>query len=349
MSDAYSGRFGEDRETELKQLYAKIVSDITTLMRLAMAIREPALDSEGRTMSKSYYQQRDEKHVQEKFPNMPIGYLTERLGRAITSRRQYIADREAHQQKLSERIELLGLQDLGTEHGTSSTEATKMQEPGAHDLVPGGEDDTLSQTSYATSVNATIRAPRLPKIARSKDDSPEAFGILKRTSARIADLSERVTCPACQKTMSLRALQKHLAHHQEELALFAIPSYEEESDDQAEDQTQIPPNSEEESDKGLTDVDDVSDPEEERDKKAIDIQPRSFNDQDDIPRSGNLSVFNLSERWFQMKQMSSLLSPLLNPIKYRAIVGLLQSTTSLNEQSAADALGSLPDAIASLT
>jgi hypothetical protein len=50
-----------------------------------------------------------------------------------------------------------------------------------------------------------------------------------------------------------------------------------------------------------------------------------------------------------MKQIFSLLSPLLIPTKYRAIAVLLLSTACLNERSAADALGSLPDAIASPT
>jgi hypothetical protein len=51
----------------------------------------------------------------------------------------------------------------------------------------------------------------------------------------------------------------------------------------------------------------------------------------------------------QMKQIFSLLSPLLNLIKYRAIAVLLLSIACLNERSAADALVYLPDAIASLT
>jgi hypothetical protein len=51
----------------------------------------------------------------------------------------------------------------------------------------------------------------------------------------------------------------------------------------------------------------------------------------------------------QMRQTFSLLSQLSILIKYRAIAVLLLSMACLNEQSAADALASLPDAIASLT
>jgi hypothetical protein len=50
-----------------------------------------------------------------------------------------------------------------------------------------------------------------------------------------------------------------------------------------------------------------------------------------------------------MNQISSLLSHLLILIKSQAIAVLLLSTACLNERSAADALVSLPDAIASLS
>jgi hypothetical protein len=50
-----------------------------------------------------------------------------------------------------------------------------------------------------------------------------------------------------------------------------------------------------------------------------------------------------------MRQTFSLLSHLSILIKYRAIAVLLLSMARLNEQSAADALASLPDAIASPT
>ena len=59
----------------------------------------------------------------------------------------------------------------------------------------------------------------------------------------------------------------------------------------------------------------------------------------------NATLLNQS----QMKQTFSLLSFLLLPVKYKAIAGLLQSIMCLNERSAADALGRLPNAIASPT
>ncbi|KAJ4348891.1 hypothetical protein N0V95_005070 [Ascochyta clinopodiicola] len=76
-------------DTEFKQLYSSIKTAITSLMRISMAIREPALNNDD-------------------------------------------------------------------------------------------EDDTASQTSYATSVNATVRAPKLPKEAREKEyyDCPFCFALI---------------------------------------------------------------------------------------------------------------------------------------------------------------------------
>jgi hypothetical protein len=106
-------------------------------------------------------------HVQAKFPDIPQ-YLAERLGRAISSRRQYLTYREVHHEKLSKGIDKLGLEAARTEFTTNSTEATRLQQNDKVTMMDDG-DDTCSMTSYATSVNATLRAPGLPKEAREKE------------------------------------------------------------------------------------------------------------------------------------------------------------------------------------
>lgn len=152
--------------TELKQLYASIRSAITSLMRLSMAIQEPAPNRQARCIDKSHFEQHDVLHVQAKFPSAPQ-YLAERLGRAISSRRQYLTYREIHHDKLAKGIDKLGLEAARTEFTTNSTEATRLQRTDSLNIVDDG-DDTTSMTSYATSINATLRAPNLPKEAREK-------------------------------------------------------------------------------------------------------------------------------------------------------------------------------------
>lgn len=159
--------------TELKQLLVSVKTLITSLFRLSMAIRDPAPNSQSKstiTIDKSFYEQHDIQHVREKFQDAP-DYLTERLGRAISGRRQYLTYREEHHQKLAKDIEKVGFEKPTTQFTTNSTEATPLPwiERSNSINVLDERDDAASQTSYATSVNATIRVPPLPKEARNKD------------------------------------------------------------------------------------------------------------------------------------------------------------------------------------
>lgn len=81
-----------------------------------MAIRNPAPSSQiesAITIDKSVYKQHDISHVQEKFPHC-ARFLTERLGRANSARRQYLAYREEHHKKLTKDVEKIGLEDSKT-------------------------------------------------------------------------------------------------------------------------------------------------------------------------------------------------------------------------------------------
>jgi hypothetical protein len=179
-SDSGSGQSDDDTSnadlqgrTELRQLLASIKSLITSLFRLSMAIRNPAPNSQSMStisIDKSFYEQHDIQHVKEKFPGAPH-YLVERLGRALSARRQYLSYREDHHQKLAKNIEKIGFEKTITEFTTNSTEATpipRIERSMSLNVLDEG-DDTASQTSYATSVNATIRVPSLPREARNKD------------------------------------------------------------------------------------------------------------------------------------------------------------------------------------
>jgi hypothetical protein len=159
--------------TELSQLVASVKTLITSLFRLSMAIRNPAPNSQSTStisIDKSIYEVHDIQHVKAKFQHAP-DYLTERLGRALSARRHYLSYREEHHKKLTKNIEKIGFEKATTEFTTNSTEATPIPRI-EHSMslnVVGEGDDTASQTSYATSVNATIRVPSLPREARNED------------------------------------------------------------------------------------------------------------------------------------------------------------------------------------
>ncbi|XPS98962.1 hypothetical protein M3J09_008149 [Ascochyta lentis] len=182
-SDADGEVKGLQGDTELKQLYVNVKTTITSLMRMSIAIRKPAPhDQFAHTITmdtdKTYHEPYDVQHVQAKFGNN-APYLTERLGRAMSSRRQYLAYRERHCQKLSKGIEMLGFEDSKTEHTTNSTEATCMPTLEITGNVDD-DDETLSQTSYASSVGKAIRTPHLPKEASKGEpyECPLCFSLI---------------------------------------------------------------------------------------------------------------------------------------------------------------------------
>ncbi|KAF2875881.1 hypothetical protein BDV95DRAFT_284582 [Massariosphaeria phaeospora] len=174
----------EINSTELGQLLANIKSTVTCLFRLSMAVRDPAPESQHRstiTVDKSYFEVHDIMHVKAKFPAC-ADHLAERLGRAISGRRQYLSYREAHHQKLAKKAELIGHEEPKTDYTNTSTEATQL--PPAHTDTPEVliDDETFSQTSYASSANsrATIRVPPLPKEAHDQEhfECPFCFMIV---------------------------------------------------------------------------------------------------------------------------------------------------------------------------
>jgi hypothetical protein len=86
----------------------------------SMAIRDPAPNSQSKstiTVDKSFFQQHDISHVQAKYPAC-VKYLTSRLGKAISGRRQYFIYREEHHQKLAKDVEKLGFEDSKTGKST---------------------------------------------------------------------------------------------------------------------------------------------------------------------------------------------------------------------------------------
>ena len=106
------------------------------------------------SIDKSVYEEFDKQHVAEKFRDAPA-YLVERLGRASTARRQYLSYREQRHEKFT----------------TNSKEATpipRIEQTRSLDVLDE-RDDAASQTSYATSSQAAITVPTLPKAAREKD------------------------------------------------------------------------------------------------------------------------------------------------------------------------------------
>lgn len=117
--------------------------------------------------SASFYEKFDLNHVKQKFPEMK-NFLSERLSRSITAKRQFLKYSEAHRSRL--KAEASGDHNMDSK----STKATSL--PPAL-MSPRGEseidlDDIGSFTSFATSKAAddSMSVPPLPETASYEDE-----------------------------------------------------------------------------------------------------------------------------------------------------------------------------------
>ncbi len=173
--------------TELEQLVSNMTEINTCLMRLSISIRNPAPHDqfkESTNIDMTHYEDFDIAHVRGKFPDAE-DYLIIRLGKAISRRRQYLRYREEHRKRLEqglerhiESFESVSLQEIAQDltapsesEQAVSTVASSLPS-NVKDVVSTAEfdvisfqEDTLSQTSYASSAcdPTRLRPPPLPE------------------------------------------------------------------------------------------------------------------------------------------------------------------------------------------
>lgn len=178
---------------ELSQLMPNAGEATTCLMRLSMAIRNPAPHDQfqkSKHINFSHYEEFNVNHVRAKFPLVPE-YLALRFGKAISRRRQYLSYREEHRKRLEQGLAPTGGPDkssLGPSQGQADVEvapselaqSTKASSipleakdtMDAKDATPAADldtadifEDSLSQTSYTSSNydETRLRPPPLPK------------------------------------------------------------------------------------------------------------------------------------------------------------------------------------------
>lgn len=157
--------------TELDQ-HATVIADvITDLMQLSSTIGNPAPHDQfklSQGINIEHYEKFDVEHVELKFP-LADRYLTKRLGRAISRRRQYLRYREEHRIKLEKGLD--PAEDIANEaDGTVASSIPSQLKSGPfilnanYDNYENHLDDAASQTSYASSAagTTTLRPPPLP-------------------------------------------------------------------------------------------------------------------------------------------------------------------------------------------
>ncbi|KLJ08554.1 hypothetical protein EMPG_16011 [Blastomyces silverae] len=282
---------------ELFQLLEDITIVIKCLYKLSMVIRQPAQHDRLKTnVDLSHFTPFDIRHVEQKFPHAER-WLTQRLGKAITKRREYLKGRERHHEKLARGDEPTTTALVEDNANTEAAQRTILSGTTATTFIYGtatmGDAEMIgpapSETSYASTVgdDTKLHLPPLPEEAESNPDGfecPYCYYLIsvrgplswarhifddlepyvctfrdcptpnqaysrrrtwfnhEKTAHRAAQLPQRdsraallrssgpvdtlsaVDCPLCrERVLSLHHLERHLARHLEQLALFAMP------------------------------------------------------------------------------------------------------------------------------
>jgi len=197
--------------TELQQLISNIAEIVTCLMRLSMAIRNPAPHDQFKESAKidtSHFEAFDIEHVRGKFP-IAEEHLVIRLGKAISRRRQYLRYREEHRKKLEQGLQapipeatpsiiampiiVAPSEMIQSTVASSIPFAIKASNSAAELDDNDYYEDTLSQTSYASSASniTRLRPPPLPE--QGQDGDP-------------------FECPLCFRLTSVRQVSAWYKH-----------------------------------------------------------------------------------------------------------------------------------------
>lgn len=181
---------GELPATELEQIASSVPDAVNCLLRLSVAIRNPAPHDRfaiSVPIDVSHYEFFDVQHVQAKFPNID-NHLAQRLGNAISRRRQYFRYRESHHLKLAHGLDLKDQADGKSTIASSIPGHAKSA--GFDNRLSVIDEDALSdagisQTSFASSLADTqrLRIPPLPKRAKSGPfECPFCYMIITATN-----------------------------------------------------------------------------------------------------------------------------------------------------------------------
>ena len=168
-----------DESEELSDISKEVAEVVKSLYRLSMSIRTPSGNRryiKSSSIDTSYFEANDIQHIQHMFPKA-AAFLCDRLGRAISRRRQYFRYREAHSAKLAQHID--NDEDKSYLSDTSATELsgsrvinTVIPTPGRKTVDAFDTKSMVSDTSYATSADGADRSrwPAMP--AEAVDGEP---------------------------------------------------------------------------------------------------------------------------------------------------------------------------------
>ena len=172
LGDLDSSSESEDDEEdsssqlEIQQIIIEIAEVVNCLYRLSMSVRNPTGTQryiKSAHIDTSFFEPFDVEHVNQKFPQA-MTYLVERLGKAISRRRQYLKYRETHAAKIAQHLPPFFPEDSGTVLSETTASALLAHNNPAEEV----KSVAASESSYATSAGSVhrIRMPSMPRAAR---------------------------------------------------------------------------------------------------------------------------------------------------------------------------------------
>ncbi|OBS22578.1 hypothetical protein FPOA_08914 [Fusarium poae] len=166
--------FDEMPDTEMAQIAQNVSDVINCLLRLSVAIRNPAPHDRFAAsvpVEASHYEPFDIQHVKDKF-GVIEPFLADRLGKAISRRRQYFKYRESHHLKLKQGLDSLEQNDAESTVASSLPLHAKAAGFNLEAMNEDGASESgFTQTSLASSKPDSEKL-RVPPIPREAEDGP---------------------------------------------------------------------------------------------------------------------------------------------------------------------------------
>ncbi|KAI1260969.1 hypothetical protein F5Y18DRAFT_218856 [Xylariaceae sp. FL1019] len=159
-------------ESPLEQAVSTIKTIVDCLLRLSMSIRNPAPSDRfisSKSTDTSHFEPHDISYVRDKFGDAD-NYLIERLGKAISRRRQYFRYRQSHREKLGVGLDINDGRTEAQSTVASSIPLALKDSTNTQSPVTELDDDAysnagFSHTSFATTApeSGRLKIPSLPK------------------------------------------------------------------------------------------------------------------------------------------------------------------------------------------
>lgn len=220
--DPSSSGSGQEPVSELSQLFLAITEAVTSLYKLSITIRNPTpRDRYAKAASSTPFDvSYDVGHVYEKFPHIRSkAWLMDRLGRAVTRRREFLRYREKHREKIGGNIRPSTDLDERHEQADNRRNVTynDAQTP-AGDPTIGLEASFVSRSQFAstkaTTYVANLNDESLDKLsAVGRSETSYVTSIAEENSGKLRQIPNPpkesangmpFECPYCFTIQSVR-------------------------------------------------------------------------------------------------------------------------------------------------